>query len=111
MPVACCHTVFTKEERIDYKDAFGELEKRRIAVMEIETGFQYQFPGDSDTLRLLYDWISLERKCCPFLTFTVIASSEDKPVSLQLTGTEDAKSFLRSEINDKITLITTMNDR
>jgi hypothetical protein len=78
--------------------------------MEIEAGFECQFPGDSDTLRLLYDWISLERKCCPFLTFTVIVSSDDEPVILQLTGTEDANSFLRSEINDKITLITTTND-
>ncbi|WP_239696588.1 hypothetical protein [Paenibacillus oryzisoli] len=111
VPVACCHSVFTKVERMNYKDAWGELEKRRTAVMEIEAGFQYQFPGDSETLRILYDWISLERKCCPFLTFTVTASSEDEPVFLQLTGTEDAKSFLRSEINDMITLITTTNDR
>ncbi|NIK77695.1 hypothetical protein FHS15_002831 [Paenibacillus castaneae] len=36
IPVACCHIVFTKEERIDYKDAGGELEKRRLGVAEIE---------------------------------------------------------------------------
>lgn len=66
VPVACCHAVFTKEERIEYKDAWGELEKRRMAVIEIEAGFSYQFPGDSERLRLLYDRISLERCCCPF---------------------------------------------
>lgn len=70
IPVACCHTVFTKEEQIDYKDIWGELEKRRIGITEIENGFEYQFPGNSDTERLLFEWISLERKCCPFLTFT-----------------------------------------
>ncbi|NOU70347.1 hypothetical protein GC098_02665 [Paenibacillus sp. LMG 31458] len=110
MPIACCHTVFTKEERLDYKEIWSELDKRRLAVTEIEAGFQYQFPGDSDTLRYLSVWISLERKCCPFLTFTVIASSEDEPIFLQLTGKEDAKAFLRSEINDKIILITTLNN-
>jgi hypothetical protein len=106
LPVACCHTVFTKEERLDYKDAWGELEKRRIAITEIEAGFQYQFPGDSYTLSLLYDWISLERKCCPFLTFTVSASHEYEPILLQLTGNDEVKKFLRNELSDKIKIIT-----
>jgi hypothetical protein len=53
IPVACCHTVFTKEQRIEYKSTWGELELRRIGIMEIEQGYQYQFPGDSETLRLV----------------------------------------------------------
>lgn len=110
IPVACCHTVFTKEERIDYKDAWGELEKRRLGVAEIESGFEYQFPADPDTLRLLYDWISLERKCCPFLTFTVSASHENEPILLQLTGNAEAKAFLSNELNDKIQMITALGE-
>ncbi|MCD9025078.1 hypothetical protein [Cohnella silvisoli] len=108
IPIACCHTVFTKDERSVYKDIWSELEKRRLAVTEVQAGFEYQFPGDLETLRLVNEWVSMERKCCPFLTFTVIASSEDEPVFLQLTGNEEAKAFLRSEINDKIALITTI---
>ncbi len=76
--VACCHTVFTKDERIDYKNIWGELQIRRIDIMEVEKGYQYQFPGDSETLRLVNEWVSMERKCCPFLTFTVISSNEDE---------------------------------
>jgi hypothetical protein len=110
IPIACCHTVFTKDERSVYKDIWGELETRRLGVTEIESGFEYQFPGDSDTLRLVNEWVSMERKCCPFLTFTVIASNEDEPLFLQLTGNEEAKAFLRSDINDKIELITTINE-
>jgi hypothetical protein len=107
IPVACCHMVFTKEQRVEYKGIWGELEVRRVAITEIEKGYQYQFPGDSDTLRLVNEWVSMERKCCPFLTFTVIASNEDEPVLLQLTGNEEAKAFLRSDIKDKINMITT----
>lgn len=55
-----------------------------------------------------YDWISLERKCCPFLTFTVSASHENEPILLQLTGNEAAKAFLRNELNDKIKIITSL---
>ncbi|KRE38179.1 hypothetical protein ASG81_19950 [Paenibacillus sp. Soil522] len=111
MPVACCHTVFTKEERIDYKEICGELEKRRIGITEIENGFEYQFPGDSDTARLLFEWVSLERKCCPFLTFTVSASHENKPFFLQLTGNEEAKAFLLNELKEKIQAIATFTDK
>jgi hypothetical protein len=110
IPVACCHTVFTKEQRVEYKSIWGELEIRRIGFMEIENGYQYQFPGDSETLRLVNEWVSMERKCCPFLVFTVIASNEDEPVLLQLTGNEEAKAFLRSDINDKIYMITSINE-
>jgi hypothetical protein len=108
IPVACCHTVFTKEQRVEYKGTWDELEKRRIGILEIEKGFEYQFSGDSDTLRLIYEWIILERKCCPFLTFTVSAGQEKEPILLRLTGNEEAKAFLRSELNEKIQMITTL---
>ncbi|MFD0695365.1 hypothetical protein ACFQZT_14775 [Paenibacillus sp. GCM10027628] len=105
IPVACCHTVFTKEQRVEYKSVWGELEARRLRVTEIEKGYEYQFPGDPDTLRLLIEWVSLERKCCPFLTFTVRASREEEPIWLPLTGNEEAKTFLSQEINENISNI------
>jgi len=110
LPVSCCHTVFTKEQRIAYKNVWEELETRRQNINELENGYQYQFSGDADTLRLIYEWISLERKCCPFLTFSVIASNENEPILLQLTGSKEAKAFLRSDLQDKINLITTVTD-
>jgi hypothetical protein len=107
IPVACCHTVFTNEQRSDYKNAWNELEKRRLGITDIEMGFEHQFSGDKDTLRLLNEWISLERKCCPFLIFTVRVSNENEPIFLQITGTDEAKSFLCNELNEKIQIITT----
>lgn len=104
--VACCHTVFTKEQRMEYNNIWEELETRRLGVTELENGYQYQFPGDVETLRLINDWVSMERKCCPFLTFSVIARNVDEPVMLQLTGNEEAKSFLRTDIQAYINMIT-----
>jgi hypothetical protein len=109
IPVACCHTVFTNEQRSEYKKAWNELEKSRLDIIEIEMGFEHQFSGDSDTLHLLYEWIRLERKCCPFLMLTVRVSNENEPIFLQITGTEEAKYFLRNELNEKIQIITSLN--
>lgn len=106
IPVACCHTVFTKEQRVEYKNIWGKLETRRLGITELETGYQYQFPGDTETLRLINEWVSMERKCCPFITFTVIARNEKEPILLQLTGDEQAKAFLRTDIQSNIDAIT-----
>lgn len=105
IPVACSHSVFTKEQRVEYKSIWGELETRRLGITELENGYQYGFPGDAETLRLINEWVSMERNCCPFFTFTVIASNTDEQVLLQLTGNEEAKSFLRTEIDSNINII------
>ncbi|WP_373231822.1 hypothetical protein [Cohnella sp.] len=106
IPVACCHTVFTKEQRVEYKSIWGELETRRLGITELEDGNQYHFPGDPETLRLINEWVSMERKCCPFLTFSVIARDEEEPVLLQLIGNEEAKAFLQTDIQSNINMIT-----
>ncbi|MED3497185.1 hypothetical protein [Brevibacillus agri] len=106
MPIACCHTVFTEAERVEYKSIWEELDSRRISIAELEKGVQYQFPEDQDTLRLVQEWVRLERKCCPFLTFTVIASSEENPILLELTGNDEAKAFLRNEMEAEMKRIT-----
>jgi hypothetical protein len=106
MPVACSHTVFTKKQREEYAKIWGELETRRFGITELENGFQYEFSGDPETLRLINEWVNLERKCCPFLTFSVIASNEAGPVLLQLTGNQEAKAFLQADIQANINLIT-----
>ncbi|WP_245600047.1 hypothetical protein [Paenibacillus harenae] len=105
IPVACCHSVFTTEQRVEYKSIWGELETRRLGITELENGYQYDFPGDAETLRLINEWVSMERKCCPFLTFSVIASNTDEPVLLQLTGNKEAKAFLRTDIETNINII------
>lgn len=104
--IACCRTVFTKEQRLAYKDVWEKLESRRLAIRELDNGIQYRFPGDPETLRLIQEWVSMERLCCPFLTFAVKAGHVNEPVYLELTGNEETKSFLRSEMQSNIDLIT-----
>ncbi|TBL80472.1 hypothetical protein EYB31_08665 [Paenibacillus thalictri] len=84
---------------------WGELEMRRLGITELENGYQYAFPGDTETLRLINEWVSMERTCPPFLTFTVIAGNVDEPLLLKLTGHEEAKAFLRSDIQSNINII------
>lgn len=109
-PVACCPGVFDKEQLQEYKKNWGLLEKRRFQTLEIEDGLEFQFSSDNDTLQLLFQWISFERQCCAFLTFTVIVANKEEPVILQLTGTEDAKSYLKNEFQNQISVVASIDE-
>ena len=101
-PIACAHTVFTVEERETYGKVWEELVGRQIGTDEREDGFEYRYPGDGETLRLVFEWVGMERRCCPFLTFEVKAGGEDEPIRLRIAGTGEAKAFLRAEFGDRI---------
>jgi hypothetical protein len=45
------------------------------------------------------EWITLERRCCPFLRFQLEAEPDDGPVWLRLTGATGVKEFLRGELS------------
>jgi hypothetical protein len=109
-PIACCHTVFTKEQRVAYKRTWEELEARRRGITELANGYRHEFPGDPQTLRLVHEWIGMERQCCPFLTFTVIVGNEEEPILLQLTGSEEVKAFLQTDLQSEIERISRVQD-
>lgn len=109
-PVACCPVVFDKEQLQEYKKIWGLLEKRRFQTLEIEGGLEFQFFSDNDTLQLIFQWISFERQCCAFLTFTVAVANKEEPIILRLTGTEDAKSYLKNEFQDQIRVIASLDE-
>jgi hypothetical protein len=41
------------------------------------------------------EWVSYERKCCPFFTFALEQSADGGPVWLRITGPEGVKVFIR----------------
>lgn len=110
IPIACNPSVFTTEQRTAYASIWGELEARKLGAEELEFGIRYRFPGDSDTLRLVHEWVIMERRCCAFLKFKVIAGNESEPVFLEITGEHAAKPFLLTDLQSSINKITESTD-
>jgi hypothetical protein len=77
------------------KDLFSRIEEFR----ELPDGYEFRFASERDLIVKLSEFISLEKLCCPFLTFVVEVEAEDGPVWLRLTGREGVKAFIREEIN------------
>jgi hypothetical protein len=91
LPIACTLTATDRQER-------GELLQRvgaaLLEVRELESGYAYRFPAGSRWLDELITVIRLERDCCQFLKFGLIAEPGSGPIWLELTGPSGTKEFL-----------------
>ena len=75
----------------------GRLRAAITERRELPDGYAFNL-GAGFPLADLAEWISLERRCCPFFGFTVEAKPGSDNLWLQLTGGGDVKTFIQSVI-------------
>ena len=92
---ACDMTALTKSERAHHQRLARTLlvavEERR----ELSNGYAFRLPPR--TLMSAAEWISRERRCCPFFTFELEVPRDAGPLWLRVTGSEGVKAFIRAE--------------
>jgi hypothetical protein len=94
LPIACKLKVPEFQER---RAGLLKAVKTGVAEMkELEDGYAYRFPSDSEWLATLSKLIIVERECCPFLRFQLRLEPADGPIWLELTGPHGTKDFLNS---------------
>jgi hypothetical protein len=98
-PLACNMDVFTPAQRENHIQATLELIRALKGVEELENGYQFIFPSETEFITKIADFISNERLCCSFLEFSLNVSSNSEPISLSLTGPEGTQEFLRAEFD------------
>ena len=86
-----------KTERDRYRQITEELTKARTETNELPDGFAFQLKREAVSLPDLGEWISYERRCCPFFDFEVELQRDNGPLWLKLRGGDGAKQFIRSE--------------
>ena len=97
LPIACTLTAPELHER-----RLNVLQKVRRAVLEVtelEDGYAYTFPSDSEWLSEVAGLIDLERLCCPFLRFRITVNENSGRLLLEMTGPEGTKEFLLNTFN------------
>ena len=98
-PLACDMSAIEPALRGRHVANAGELFRAVEEIRELPGGYAFRLPNDSDTLRRVAEFVSLERLCCPFLGFALEVEPEGGPVWLRLTGREGVKAFVREEVS------------
>ena len=92
--------------QIDTLDGKGrQRQQELLAVMrrsaqardELSDGYAFRLPADPALFQQAAEWIGLERRCCPFVKFT-LEWTQDDSVWVRCTGASGVKAFLAAEI-------------
>jgi hypothetical protein len=74
-----------------------EIERARVETIELANGFAFRFQDGTVSLANLAEWVSAERKCCPFFDFEIEWQGNNGPLWLKLRGKDGVKTFMQSE--------------
>jgi hypothetical protein len=101
-PLICNMDVFTPSQRDTHILTTTQLVQSVQRVQEVEDGYEFLFPNETEFIPKIAEFISNERLCCPFLKFTLEVFPESEPIRLSLTGPEGTQEFLRIEFDGAI---------
>ena len=96
-PFVCNVNAMSASERERHEMLSKKLFASRREVKELPNGYALQLSSDAATVQTAAEWITMERKCCPFFSFDLRLEAEGGPLWLQLTGREGVKPFIRME--------------
>lgn len=94
IPLAC---LLTGEDLTARGEAVRPLIASYQKLQELEDGYAFQFPGDSEWIQRVVTFISEERVCCPFFTFELQFEPNMGPIWLRLRGSAEIKSLLHDQ--------------
>jgi hypothetical protein len=97
VPLACIVHAIPEGERAAHFAVLTKLFRTRAQEMkDVPNGYAFRF-ADVD-FDLVPKFVSRERLCCPFLTFTIAVASVGGPVWLEMTGPNGTREFLAAEL-------------
>ncbi len=97
-PIACDLTAIDAAQRERHQIKARELFAATQEVKELPDGYALRLPAEPAFILKAAEYISLERLCCPFFTFTIELEAEKGLLWLKLTGREGVKQFLQAQM-------------
>jgi hypothetical protein len=92
---ACNISALTSAERARRQDLSRTLLTAVQEKSELRDGYAFRLP--SSAWMTAAEWVSFERKCCPFFAFELEQPKDDGPVWLRITGSDGVKAFIEEE--------------
>jgi hypothetical protein len=101
-PLACDMTAIPSAERDHHASVVRSLFAGVSELRELPNGHAFRLPAETRYLTLAAEFISRERLCCPFFTFTIEVEPARGPIWLRITGPAGAKEIFAAELGDLI---------
>jgi len=98
---ACRLDALDAAERARHKALWTELQDHVEQVKELKDGYAIRYPADTATILSVAEWVTLERRCCPFFNFALEIEGEKQSAWLRITGQKGVKEFLQLEMSLK----------
>jgi hypothetical protein len=97
LPLACVPDAIPTAERPLHFALLARLfEEAARERRELAGGYAFRF--DADALDDVARFVANERRCCPFLAFTLELAPSGGPLWLRLTGPAGTRAFLDLEL-------------
>jgi hypothetical protein len=96
----CRLDIFDAPEKLRYEALREAMEAAVEEIRELAEGYAARLRPDPTLFRQVAEWITLERRCCPFLGLG-LNWSEGDAVWLSLTGGPGVKAFLAGMLASK----------
>lgn len=96
--VACRPFALSPAERTRSQELRARVTAAVQEVRPREGGYAYRLGADPEVFRATAEWVTLERRCCPFLSFELHWEPEPAEAWLHLYGPEGTRAFLAEEL-------------
>jgi hypothetical protein len=74
-----------------------KIKMARTETKELPDGYAFRLQTELISIGELAEYVSSERKCCPFFDFEIELQRDGGPLWLRLRGKEGVKEFMRHE--------------
>jgi hypothetical protein len=98
-PFACNRSALSPADRKRHFDELGPTLQAMVRnVRETRDGFEFEFPADLATFRLVAEWVAGEHLCCPFFDIDLRQERDKGPLRLRLAGRAGVKQFIKADL-------------
>src|SRR2546426_194753 len=94
-PFACDLGSLDAAQRERHRELLGLLSSAFRGYRELADGYSFQLADDDRVFLQAAEWMTLERRCCPFLRMALKDGTEG--IWLDLAGEPGVKTFIAAE--------------
>jgi len=96
-PIACDLGALDEAQRRRRAELAERLQRSVRETISNAEGYSLRLAWNDKILLEVAEFISLERRCCPFLNFQIGLGEGDDAITVSLSGRDGVKEFLAGE--------------